>query len=399
MKKILPFIYTILLFTYVGNVSYAQNTNLSGFKAKLTLGINGISINNAKELQNIQRRVELRFYSPDINTADKSAAPVAFIVINTEFNRNTDSAVFGKYISSEIDLRDKIAPGKYQIVIKADKALPYLIDTNLGEIGGDIFEINSNSKKILNLDVDNVLLGDIYPVPHGDNILDINDYNLLTSCYLKALSENPCPDALAIDLDENGEINGIDYNIMFASINKLAELGFPVPSIEDPASTIKSDNPSITPNHIKLKENDENTSRIETQSINSRGIFLAVAIIVFILIIFIFSFIKRQKLKSFIDVMIHKNSKKDQVLPKTDEIDPKELENINKEIDKEYYVKKQTYDETKKLSVLTLTDDSGPTLGYYSQKEISDGFARVKGIIKKDKEKVFIDIISITPIT
>jgi hypothetical protein len=66
-------------------------------------------------------------------------------------------------------------------------------------------------------------------------------------------------------------------------------------------------------------------------------------------------------------------------------------------IDKDYYVKQQSVDEVNKTVVLTLTDDSGPILGYYKGKEIKEGFAHVKGVMRKDESKVYVEVYEIVP--
>ena len=67
-------------------------------------------------------------------------------------------------------------------------------------------------------------------------------------------------------------------------------------------------------------------------------------------------------------------------------------------VDKDFYVKKQTVDEANKTIVLTLTDDSGPMLGYYKGKEVTDGFSHIKGSMKKEGDKVYIEVSEITPV-
>ena len=64
---------------------------------------------------------------------------------------------------------------------------------------------------------------------------------------------------------------------------------------------------------------------------------------------------------------------------------------------KEYFVKKQSDDETKTGFWLTLTDDSGPTLAHYKGTELTDGFANIKGEMKTENGKTFIEISELIP--
>ena len=401
MKLFLPVI-TILfiLFSSSSNVT-AQTTPPAGQVANLTFSIKGIGLDGNLDPQNKIRRVEIRFYDHNINALDASSSPVAFIITDAQFNNDSSDSGFGKYINNQIALGTNITPGKYQIVIKAEKTLPYLIDKNPDSIKGDIFEISNTSKTAIVLTADDLLLGDISPMPHGDNVLDIDDYNLLTTCYGSIVSENSCPDKSLVDLDENGEIDGIDYNIMFASIRRLAELGFPVPSIQDLTPSTQPIIPSKTISPTSASDNT--ASEVETEdkvkSSSNNVLIIGIIFIVILLISIVLVILQRRKLKSFIEVMLHKHSKIDQNVNKPDNEAQTNEEKLNEEIDKEYFVKKQTYDEANKVSVLTLTDDAGPTLGYYAKESVTDGFARVKGTLKKDGEKIFINVDSLLPVT
>ena len=62
------------------------------------------------------------------------------------------------------------------------------------------------------------------------------------------------------------------------------------------------------------------------------------------------------------------------------------------EVNKEYFVKKQGPDEANTGFWVDLTGDSGHELGHYKAADVIDGFAQVKGIVKTEKGKTFLEI-------
>jgi hypothetical protein len=59
-------------------------------------------------------------------------------------------------------------------------------------------------------------------------------------------------------------------------------------------------------------------------------------------------------------------------------------------IDKEFFIKKHSVAEEGGGQWLLLTDDDGQLPGLYKGKEVPEGFAKVKGVEKKDGEKTYI---------
>ena len=69
---------------------------------------------------------------------------------------------------------------------------------------------------------------------------------------------------------------------------------------------------------------------------------------------------------------------------------------------KEYYIKKHpsasSGQESSKGVWLTLADDTSQTLGHYKGEKIKEGFAHIKGVKKKEKDKTYIEISEIIPV-
>lgn len=111
-----------------------------------------------------------------------------------------------------------IPTGTYQILIALPGTLQkFLVQAN----GSNTFRIKTGTPIVI--PPLTVIPGDIAPIPnsnepYGDNILDISDYNQLVSCY-KTIQLASCTDRdkLASDLNDDGNINEIDYNILLRS--------------------------------------------------------------------------------------------------------------------------------------------------------------------------------------
>lgn len=91
--------------------------------------------------------------------------------------------------------------------------------------------------------------GDIGPIPgsngqpYGDNILDISDYNVLIGCYGDNQTTSSCNDVakVAADLNDDGKIDAVDYNILLRSF--ATRDGDSLPILSATSGTIT---PSIT---------------------------------------------------------------------------------------------------------------------------------------------------------
>ncbi len=349
-------------------------------------GIGGTTGNASP--RNVSRVVRISFFDSQINTDDATARPIGSIVSTVEFDSDPNSATYGSFINSGIDLGSEIPDGKHQIVFKMDQALSKLIKEDIGDIGGKIFEVRNTYSRIIDVDGQDIIIGDIYPDAKGDNVMDINDYNALVSCFGTKAESETCKDNKASDLNDDGRIDGIDYNLMFGSFKLLHSLGKPVPSFIAPTPsskpTVKVEKPkaSSTPTKAVVKKQTQKEA-------GSNNIILPIVLTFVFVGIIVLVIVKRRKTLDFLSKLTHKNSVVEEEAVE---------EPVDEQVEKDFFVKKQTEDIVNNTTVLTLTDDSGPTLGYYSGKDVVDGFAHVKGVIKKEGNKVFVDVSEITPV-
>lgn len=142
---------------------------------------------------------------------------------------NSDSVVFanGVFINQQFKL-GKIPSGTYQIFFKSNGYLQKKVVGN----GTDTFSLTSGST--ISLPQTTLIAGDIAPVS-GDNVLDISDYNMLFACFGPRQNSSSCTNVSA-DLDDNGSVNGADYNLLIRNIATI-----PV------GDTIPNQQPLLTP--------------------------------------------------------------------------------------------------------------------------------------------------------
>jgi|GEM_PF-2892897 len=94
---------------------------------------------------------------------------------------------------------------KFVIKVKTKRYLRKLID------GVTTLTLGALNK----MPVTTMIVGDI----NNDNKLNIEDYNILVGCYSDKANTSSCTDKENADLDDNGVIDGIDYNLFVRSLS------------------------------------------------------------------------------------------------------------------------------------------------------------------------------------
>lgn len=320
------------------------------------------------------REITLQFYSPDLSTSDPSVKPLFTFKSSAEFDSNSNSPTFARFVNNNIDLADKIPDGNYQIVIKANQALPKLVKIKEGDVRGRVIEIRKSFYQHVIISDQTILTGDIFPSPNGDTKLDFNDYVAVENCFGAKADLTSCKNKDSADLNDNGTVDLVDYNIISSNIKTLSEMGFPTPFVSRPQPTL---NPKLA---AKKSVPEKTVKDASKSSIFIFIIFLIIIVVVFFVVKkFVFKKLGVSDFKHFMEKLQNKK---------------KETESTNV-IDQEYYIKKQVYDDVNKRTVLILTDDTGSILGYYNGSAVKEGTARVKGIIKKDGDKDYIEVAKI----
>jgi len=102
--------------------------------------------------------------------------------------------------------------GNYQLFLKTNQSLV----TRLSQNNSSTISIQNG--QTITVPPATLLSGDIAPqrsqTDYGDNILDINDYNLLLSCYGAKAMSSSCQNKQAADLNDDGIVDAVDYNLL-----------------------------------------------------------------------------------------------------------------------------------------------------------------------------------------
>src|SRR5204863_2658724 len=104
---------------------------------------------------------------------------------------------------------ENVQTGQYQIVVQMPHYLKQQLENSLDKT--KIISFESTSSALFSSV--KLIPGDISPLPNGDNIIDVKDYQALVNCYGSKANTPSCLNKDAPDLNDDGVIDGIDYNI------------------------------------------------------------------------------------------------------------------------------------------------------------------------------------------
>ncbi len=235
----------------------------AGPVVSLSFSLSGIGTNggNLKPLHPA-REVSVYLYSPDSNTAAKTVRPLHTIKTHATYDADPNSPTYTLFVNKYIDLGRNVGErDRFQIAFKTTQTLTQLIkEPGSNSPGGKILTTPSSTGIALPLPHQVMISGDIYPVSNSNNIMDINDYNMLVNCFSNKASSNRCISGSRADLDDNGVVDGVDYNIMLLSFRSLLAQGLPVPSLFAPKPV--AINPIISSPISRLKLPGLNKSKL-----------------------------------------------------------------------------------------------------------------------------------------
>jgi hypothetical protein len=336
-----------------------------------------------------------------------------------------------------------------------------------------------------------MVMGDLFPLDEGDNVADLNDYAVLVNCFNQRRGTPTCPNPRDADINDDGKVDGLDYNVMVLSYGILQDQGITIPKLVIPPTGANVSRLSyLTPKVTKSPATPTPTlvpDKPKQQSGGGLG-----GLLVFVLFLGIlggggfFLYLKNPQVKALINGIIHRSpgakpaappaqspapdgagqspAPQDQAAPVAQDqtvastqtpppiaqtppepaapaaqpnetpaqpapapIVPVEQQEASTQPEpapasppaataspvapaaepaapapagsdaKEYFVKKQSDDETKTGFWLTLTDDNGPQLAHYKGTEVKDGFANIKGAMKTESGKTFLEITELVP--
>ena len=177
----------------------------------------------------LQRNVTIYLYGTDVNSMNKTVKPLYTIKGIAYYDSNKDSPTYTTYYTNPIDLGAAVKDGSYQVAFRTDQSLRTLIKDNPSDISGKIISLAFN-QQTPPFGTQTVLMGDTIP-KDGDNSIDISDYNAFINCFGERDTSAFCSANNYGDFNDDGVIDGIDYNILLLSFQALLNQGQPIPQI------------------------------------------------------------------------------------------------------------------------------------------------------------------------
>src|SRR5258708_4331641 len=192
--------------------------NISGNIAFTQIGIGG-KTGNIHPV-NLNKEFALFFYDPSADVTQPTSKPLATAKGVAVFDTNSASPTYKYFIKNNFAIAN-IEKNKYQIILKATQTVTkQLAQTD----GNKIFDFTSSNTLVFSPVT--LISGDIAPLPNGDNNVDISDYNQLINCYRKKADTSSCANKQLADLDLDGVVDGIDYNILLRNLRYISDQGY-----------------------------------------------------------------------------------------------------------------------------------------------------------------------------
>lgn len=429
--------------------------------------------------KHFKRNVTVYLYAPDVNSNNNTVKPLYTIKTTADFEKDTNSPLYTTFGNHALDLGVNVKDGNYQISFRTDQSLRTLIKDNPAQVGGSIFNISKDSVTTLILPLQTVLMGDTVPKVTGDNVIDIADYNGFINCFGSRSTTDFCSQNNYGDFDDNGTIDGIDYNILLRTFQALLKQGQAIPQVSVTPSVPQrvsrlSNLGTPTPKLSVTKAPNIKSKPAEPVKPQGTGnVFGGILFFFFLIILGVFGFLffKNEGFRNKVKAIIHLSPTGTPAEPKSEaetpaaeqpteeaatEQTPTETATETTDapadqpaaetpaseatppaetpaadaspediaasteipipakdeepkdapaaapatdgtIEKSCYIKKRLPDDAKTGFWLTLTDDNGAIEGHYTGKDVSDGFAKVKGVMKEADGKKFLEISELTP--
>jgi len=386
------------------------------------------------------RNVTVFLFSQDVNSQDPAVKPLYTVQGTATFDSNPLSPTYTSFVNPAFDLGSAVQNGTYQISFRTDQSLRTLIKQNPTDIGGELISLTTGNDPV-QIPLQTVLMGDVIP-DQGDNKIDINDYNAFINCYGENNTTSSfCKGHNYGDFNDDGVVDGIDYNILLRSLYALSQQGVATPKLSPtPApiiiihKIIPTRIPKPTIASPKITKKITPTEAVKTtKTSGGGGAILGVIFFLFFLILLaaggFFLYMKNETIRNKINALIHlsptgtpTDETTEETAPETEET-PTEATQEETPADQpakpevpseepttpaapaqgtattegaDYYIKKKGPDETGKGVWLTLTGDNGAVEGHYAKGDVQDGFAKIKGEMKTANGKTFLEISEIT---
>lgn len=373
-----------------------------------------------------ERNVTVYLYGSSVNSMDPHVNPLYTIQGTATFDANPESPTYTSFVNPVFDLGSNIPNGSYQIAFRTDLSFTTLIKQNPSDIGGEVFSLNSQDQPI-QIPPQTVLMGD--SIPSGNNYsFTINDYNAFINCYgNKDTTNSFCKGKNYADFNDDGVVDGIDYNILIRSLSGLVQQGQTLPAIRISPTTavikpIHTSKLTVSPPKIKptfAASTSAKTIQASKKAGSAVGVVFVFLFLIILVGIGVVLYFKNEKIHNTINALIHlsptgtpeeQSTEATEEQPAVEEAPPPTAPTkqpavqappaeptpaaapAEEVIEKDCYIKKKGPDESGTGMWLLLTDDNGAINAHYAKNDVNDGFAKVKGVMKTENGKKFMEI-------
>lgn len=197
----------------------APSTNLT-----VVLGLPGIGY-DGNVPQHASRNITIELYAPAVqNPGGPGTTPVKTATGIVQYDSGSDNNA-GYFVSNIPITFNNLVSGNYQILVKLPQYLYKLAKNPQNTDNPTVFTLNTNTTTVLSPLI--LSSGDVAVTGGQVNHMNINDYNILLSCYGdKATSSCPVKTAGAggtnlADLNDDGNVDIVDLNIWLRSLHLL----------------------------------------------------------------------------------------------------------------------------------------------------------------------------------
>lgn len=188
---------------------------------QLLVGLPGIGYNGSAPT-NTTRTATIELYAPDVsNPGLPGTSPLTTSDIKLQYQTTGNSAGYFSATSTITMPKVATANNQYQILIKMPQYL-YRLVVNPNA------DTTTNSSTVFTIPVNGTVAittplllepGDLQTANGGANVLNLDDYTLLQSCFQNASSCPTTADGIKVaDLNDDGQVDLIDFNLFVRSL-------------------------------------------------------------------------------------------------------------------------------------------------------------------------------------
>ncbi|MGH7203035.1 MAG: dockerin type I domain-containing protein [Candidatus Levyibacteriota bacterium] len=380
------------------------------------------------------KAVTLNIYDAAVNLSNLKVAPTYTASASANYDANSTSATYTQFVVQGADLGTNVPAGAYHVAFKTNQTPLTLIKQNKTDTQGTLFHVTPGTVAVETPQVADILVGDL----NGDDTITIQDYSIFVDCFGNKSASSSCLAPGAADLNDDGSVDGVDYNLLLKSISTAsgAIAQVPTPTILSPtpqvtrqlistpsatssglAKTLPS--PSPTKQFVAHRSPPSSLSPTATpnKSLVADATLLTLSkVLSYIAFIILFGVAILGAYKSrLLNSFFHRGGDAKPPAPPPqptapatppEQPQPVPVEQSpavqappveKKQISKVYYITGGTTAAINGRTMLTLTDDEGAHVGYTSQTPPQDGYYSVSGFEEEIEGVPSITILTLTP--